>query len=228
MARICSALATGGLVLLCAAQAAHAQSPFPLHGLYVEGTAGINFLGDVDADIDNFAQNGNLDHKLGPVLTGAVGYSLPQGPLNLRLEGEVALRGNELDEVNLADGTSRNADDDSYTASRSGMVNVFADLYVAPGIALSAGGGLGFANVVQNLEVRNNGFKVTLIDDETDTVLAYQGRVGGRYDLSPHSTITLAYTYFATGDAEIDGDGGIESRFSYESHAIHGGYAYRF
>ncbi|MEL6963478.1 MAG: outer membrane beta-barrel protein [Pseudomonadota bacterium] len=197
-------------------------------GLYVEGLLGLNLLGDIDVDIEGVADDAVIRSKVGAFGAVAAGFNLPQGPINIRLEGELSIRGNKLDEFEFADGTSADGIDDSVTNAYAGMVNAHLDVYVLRNLALTAGAGLGYAWVKADTIVDVNGIDAVVFDDETDTTFAYQGRVGARYDLTSNASITAAYTYFATGEVTVEDGVGVESTFEYASHGITGGLAYRF
>ena len=58
---------------------------------------------------------------------------------------------------------------------------------------------------------------------EDDIVFAYQAMAGVGYEMSETTEVRLGYRYFATGDADFDGD-----EVSYASHNFEAGVLIRF
>lgn len=221
------------MVAFVTPQLAQAQAPIGNNpttaGIYVEGMVGANLLNDIDLDINTIADDATIKSKVGAFGAAALGYSIPQGPINIRIEGELSIRGNKLDEFEFADGTVLDGDDDAKTNAYAGMVNAHFDYYMIPNFALSVGAGIGYAKVEADTIVDGGAVNLIVFDEESDSALAYQGRLGARYDLNNGGSLTAAYTYFATDDLTIEAaNGANESTFNYESHAIGLGFAFRF
>ena len=201
--------------------------------LYVEGFLGLTFLEEAEYDTDvingiNF--DSDIDYKVGGHVGAALGTALPVDIHTVRLEGEIAYRRNEVDEVTDVDGDNFDGIDDSTVTALSGMANLHFDYFLTPSLALSAGGGVGLARVNADITIDNAGVDLTIIDDESDTVLAYQLMGGIRYNVGLSSAITAGYRYFATDDPEYEvgfsGSNDFESE--YASHNITIGYAFSF
>ena len=185
-------------------------------GLYFEGMLGVNVADDLDLENQDNGLEAVAEQNAGFLGGLTLGYNLPQGPLNIRVEGEAAVRVNTVDEIedNGALIVLENAD----VSSGTFMANAHLDYYIIPNFALTVGAGLGFTNVALDLAV---------IDDSA-TGFAYQGRAGARYSLDRNSTITLAYTYLAASELEVEGEAGEDFEFDYASHGFTLGYAFHF
>ena len=220
----------------CFSQLAMAQAPAPANpglGFYLEGVFGLTLLDEATFDTDLLGGIVNLDfdptNDIGPNVGAAFGVALPLSNFKLRFEGEVAIRGNTVSDIeNLGDEFETINDSSIYSVS--GMANTHADLYVTQHLALSVGGGLGYASVGADIAADVDGDGISFIDDESDTVFAYQLMAGVRYDIG-QSTVSLGYRYFATDDPEfeVDGsDGALDYTTEYATHNFNVGYAYNF
>ena len=106
--------------------------------------------------------------------TAAIGYLLPQGPFNIRLEGELAVRTNLADSAD--DGTIEvDALDNSDISSIAGMLNAHLDYYILPNTALSLGAGIGYGTVQADLAVDLNGVDTSVFDEEPTAALLIKG-----------------------------------------------------
>jgi len=197
-------------------------------GFYVEGQLGLNALTDIDFDIDDNADDATASYDVGLLGIAAIGYGLPFERLSLRVESEFSFRRNTLDEFEFANNVQADGDGDSATTALAGMVNAHLDYYLFRNVALSAGVGIGYALVEVDTIVEVGAADLVIIDEEDDTALAYQLRLGGRYDLGRRSTLSVGYTYFRTGELDGEDVAGNELDFIYDSHALHVGYAFRF
>ncbi len=188
-------------------------------GVYIEGMFGANFQGETDIDFeDPNVVDASIDPNVGPLGGLAVGFNLPLGQMNMRFEGELSGRTNEIEELELDNGAVID-EDDSSTSSIAGMANAHLDFYVLPNLAIAAGGGIGSASVTLDIE--------NLVDDDA-IAFAYQARLGARYSFSQSATLSLGYTYFATTELEVDDDDNEEITFDYTNHGVHLGLAYLF
>ncbi len=221
MKRLLFTSAAASLLALPQVVAAQSSAPAgnnPLNsGIYIEGALGVNAADEIEFDGGDGIVDSSIDPNTGFLGSLHLGYNLPQGALNIRVEGELAARANEVDEIEqdgLANIELENAD----VTSLAFMLNGLLDYYITPNLALSAGAGVGAANVA---------FDLAVLDDD-DTGLAYQGRLGARYSFSGNSTVSLAYTYFATSELEVETEIGVDLEFDYASHGFTLGYAYHF
>ena len=196
------------LVFICIAQlgsSAFAQNTN--QGGYISGHIGGNSRPDAQTTIFGFGP-GDLTFDPGFVLGGAIGYDFGN---NVRLEGEIAYRSNDVDGVV---GGSWNFSGLSF------MGNGYYDINLNSPLKPYLGGGVGFALFRSEIEV----FGATSGDD--DTLLAYQLMAGLGYDINPKATITLGYRYFATAEDPTFSVQGFESEYS--SHEFLLGARFRF
>lgn len=213
-----SALTLLSLPQLASAQTYSAGGNNPtVPGIYVEGMIGLNLQNETDLDFDDDIDDASIDPNTGLLGGFAVGYNLPQGALNVRVEGELNFRANEVDDVEEEQSGDVIELENADTSSFAGMVNAHLDYYIIPNLAVTAGAGIGYANVDLDLAV---------VDDDASG-FAYQGRLGARYNISQNNVISLGYTYFATSELEAEDDGD-DFKFDYENHGFHVGYAYHF
>ena len=210
-------------------------------GLYIEGFAGLTLLDDYELDDPTGTIIGaEVKNKVGGNIGAALGVAIPLGGIDVRLEGEVAYRANEPDEINtnfLGIDVDGDPDGESKTTALSGMANGHIDLWVLPQLALSAGAGIGYARVETVVTSDFGGvlglgnIRFVDEDDETDTALAYQLMAGVRYNIGAHAAISAGYRYFATDDLEYDingQDGALTYDSEYKTHNFNIGLAYRF
>lgn len=105
---------------------------------------------------------------------------------NLRVEGELTYRSNDVDEV---DGVSTTAEMTSTTL----MVNALYDFNSESGLTPYIGGGLGMSSV--EFSISTSSFD--------DTVLAAQLIGGVMFELSPGLTMSVDYRLFGTQDLAL-------------------------
>ena len=179
-------------------------SAFAAEGFYVSGFLGVNVLSDAD-----IGGGFELTFDPGATLSGAVGYGITP---NVRVEGEIAIRSNDIDEVCL--GSLCGPISDSMSAL-SLMANGFYDFDLGSGWRPYLGGGIGFAVVTLDII----GF------DDDDTVFAAQLGGGVGFDISEQMVLTLDYRLFITEDPSFS-DLGISSE--YLSHTLAVGLRYHF
>lgn len=105
---------------------------------------------------------------------------------NLRVEGELTYRSNDVDEV---DGVSTTAEMTSTTL----MVNALYDFNSESGLTPYIGGGLGMSSVEFSISTSSY----------DDTVLAAQLIGGVMFELSPGLTMSVDYRLFGTQDLAL-------------------------
>ncbi len=226
-----SVLAAVAAATLGFSQTALAQSPTNnpnLGGPYFAAGLGLNILDDTEfEDEENVVVT--AEANAGFFTRLALGYVFPVGPVGFRAEGELALRANEVEEVDDNGVQNLDALENSDISSIAGMLNGYFDWYVLPNTALTLGFGLGYANVQADIAVDLDGVDVVLFDEESDAGFAYQSMLGARYDFNGGSSIDIGYTYFAAdGLTVVDDIDDFDNDFDYSSHTFHIGYAYRF
>jgi opacity protein-like surface antigen len=180
-------LSTLALAALMAGLAAGAQARET--GWYIRGDVGYSVDGDLDLrqefdDIDSIEksssdyvieQSYSLENDWMAALGG--GYAFENG---FRLEGEVAYRTNDLEDVESS------VDVDAL----SGMVNLFYDFNRDGGVQPYVGVGVGIANVE--------------VESFDDSGLAWQGLAGLAFDLPGNWALDIGYRYFRVEDVDFD------------------------
>ena len=199
---------------LAVAQAPLGSNPTTA-GIYLGGALGISVLEDVDFEGIDAETDAGFFGSL------ALGYSMPSGPMTIRGEAELAARANSVDQFADVD-----AEDNSDVSSIAGMLNAYLDYYILPNMALTVGAGIGYATVQADIAADDT----SVFDEENDSGFAYQGRIGGRYDLGSGPSINVGYTYFAVDDLKIDNEIVVDEKveFDYRSHSFHVGLSFAF
>lgn len=163
--------------------------------------------------------------KDGVGLAGSAGYDFGKmfDPFGLRVEFEIAFRGNEVDKHTANGGATTGAKGDAN--SYAYMLNTFLDWHTGSMFRPYTGIGFGFATV------EYDGYGVTgvpnVVSDE-DTVLAYQLMLGTAFDLTDSFSITTDYRYFGTGDPDLKTGTGFGSETSYDTSNFTLGVRYLF
>ncbi|PWR23944.1 OmpA family protein [Zavarzinia compransoris] len=173
-------------------------------GPYVTGFGGYTINPDVGVDSDT-NPSGHLSFDHGWVGGAAVGYDFGRA----RIEFEGAYRKNNYDELQLGTTTFTS---DSDLAVISGLVNVLYDFENESVITPFIGFGIGAAY---------------LDDDNSDTVLAYQGIAGAKISVTENLSAVVDYRYFRTLETDIGTNIG-NLKFEYEQHTITAGLSYNF
>lgn len=119
---------------------------------------------------------------------------------DFRVEGELEYKKNDVDVQTLGEDTLE---------TWSLLVNGFYDLQTGSGLTPYIGAGIGFANHD--------------VDDEDDTVFAYQGTAGVAYAFSETMDLDCAYRYLATADPDF---AGVD--LEYGSHNFTVGIRFKF
>ncbi|HWP34688.1 MAG TPA: outer membrane beta-barrel protein [Thermodesulfobacteriota bacterium] len=166
----------------------------------------------LDADLRDPALPG-LDLELSAEL--GFGFALALGGRlgrDVRVEGEIAYRMNDLDELAVAGFGS--APIDGEITSFSVLGNFLYDLPVRGAVRPYFGVGLGLAR----LEVSGED-----INDDSDTVLAYQLLFGLGGRVGPRAILFGGYRFFATDDPVFRG-----AETEYRSHNLEIGLRYLF
>lgn len=180
-------------------------------GLYARVTAGWSIAQDQDFS----TVNGNIDTELdaGYALTAALGHDYG----NLRGEIELSYRENEVDGHKL-NGTAVSPSGGESSALAL-MANGYYDFDTQTQITPYVGAGIGFARVdVKDYSAAGNND----VADGDETVFAYQVIAGLEYPVSPRTSLTGEYRYFATTDVDIDTNlgGARGSDVTFDSHSI--------
>ncbi len=151
----------------------------------------------------------DINFDIGYDLSGALGYHWGL----FRVEGEMTYAESDIDEVEVL-GIEVNGSGD--VNSLGFMANVFKDFEISDVWQVNLGGGIGYAIVsINDASVVG----IPLADDE-DSVFAYQLGTGIDYQMSPATTLSLDYRYFATLDPEFNAVDGSPFEAEYDSHII--------
>ena len=199
-------------------------------GWYVSGSAGVAALDESSSKgtITGGSTTGDVDFNFGVGLAGSVGYALE----NIRLEGEVSYRKNDLDDVTVNTvlvGTSLFTN--LGTVALSGdvsalafMANAFYDFNAGEIWTPFLMAGIGAVKIDLDA-ISVDGVAVTY--DESDTVFAYQIGVGIGYNLATKTTVNIQYRFMGTTDPSFD-DGTVVIDGEYRSHSLWVGFTQRF
>jgi opacity protein-like surface antigen len=203
------------LVLSVGAILIFAPQVYAEDGFYAAVGGGISFAEDLDFSAEGETVTTELD--TGFIVGGALGYQLQA----FRLEGEFAFLQNDVDKLS-AMGISLGADGD--VSVMSGFANVYFDFDTMTPWTPYIGGGVGIANVANDVSVMG----IQLVDDD-DSVFAYQVKAGVSYSVNPTTDVTVGYRFLGTDDVSlktvdgfsIQGDGP-------QSHNLEAGIRFRF
>ena len=170
---------------------------------YMAGHLGIALLEDATLSEPGFT---SVDMEFDPGLGLDVAVGNDFGAF--RIEGELTYRTNDIDQFTTR-GVELEADGD--VTALSLMLNAFLDVENETPFTPYIGGGLGFASVSMN-DVKVSGIAV---NDEDDTVVAYQIGFGVEYAVSEKISLDVGYRYYATDDPDFDG-----TNVEYTSHNV--------
>lgn len=223
--------AASGVALLSALGTAQAGQ-----GWYVAGNVGAAFVNDSSSTAtDSVGNSISFDTEFDPgfVVSGAAGY----GWNNLRAEGEISYRKNDVDSLTVTNVTLAGVGSFNTAASFSGggdvsalgiMANVWYDFPTGGKLVPFVGGGIGVAEVSLNDVTGNVAGVDALLADDSDWVFAYQIGAGIGYAFNPNLTLTLDYRLFGTADPEFKDPTGVPFDGEYLSHNVHAGLRYQF
>jgi opacity protein-like surface antigen len=184
-------------------------------GMYVSGNLGVSILSDADNEALGIVIESSYDPGFN--IGGAIGYNYG----SVRAEGEIIYRRNDADELSVF-GLSAPADGE--VSAISFMVNGYYDFHSANSSMVPyLGGGLGAASV--DLDISALGVP---LGDDSATVFAYQFMAGLGFNISPTTTLTAGYRYFATSDPEFTDPTGIKFDSEYQSHEFTFGARFMF
>ena len=214
--------------ILLAPAAASAQSA---SGFYVEGKGGLTLPADTDLD-GGASVEFEVDYDAGFNVGGAAGYAHSSG---FRGELELGYQQSDTDSITIVNdggfgvanglgslnGLALDLDGD--ISVFTGLANAYYDIDTGGPFTPFVGGGVGLA--VVSVDVSTLGAK--LLDDD-DTVFAYQIGGGVSYAINPNLSLSIAYRYLGTSDAELTDTVGDTGDWEYSSHNILAGVRYTF
>lgn len=211
--RISSAVIAAGL-LAGLSMAASAQTD----GLYAGAEAGVNFVPSLKFNSEHNVWKQQQDP--GYAILGQVGYGFG----NVRLEGEVSWRQNDLSKFSDSFGDHSA---DGNVSALSVMGNVYYDFLNDTKWTPYLGVGLGGVSVGEN-NIKADGVNVT---NASDFVLGYQGIAGVSYAVDQQLSLRADYRYLRTEKTTLEMDpayGGGYGGGRYESHTVAVGFIWHF
>jgi opacity protein-like surface antigen len=179
-------------------------------GLYIGGEVGWTQLTD-----STITGNGSVAQETfqdGYNIGARAGYQM--GPW--RFEGEFAYRSNDvqgLTKISPKHEAPKSVTGDRHTTAE--LANLIYDFDLGWPITPHIGGGIGAAQVHQNLNPSNGSGTFS-----SATVFAYQGIVGLRYPITPAVALDLDYRYFATTAPTFTTVGGVAVSADHETHNL--------
>lgn len=204
------------IAYLMAATQAAAQENL-LKGSYFELRAGANFFEDADNGAGGsgpFAAETSFD--TGYTAGAAIGYGFSDRQRygaglwnNIRIEAELAYNESDID----------NGSSNAELSMQNYMLNVYYDFDTGTKWRPFIGGGIGAADVEA---------EGASLQDDDDTVFAYQVRAGVAYQLTPMISATLGYRFLDTEDPEFRSASGAQFDTETRSHTVEVGIRFNF
>ncbi len=188
------------LLLACGGVANAAED-----GFYIGAAAGVNVARDSKFEVTGSDSEASFDTGFAGI--GALGYGL--GGTGLRIEGEIGYRKNDIDDVS---GVAGNGDVSALTF----MGNILYDIDLGGRITPYLGIGAGAARVDASGVSPISGSRVS--DD--DVAFAYQGILGGSFDVSDRFKLTLDYRYLEAPNVNLTADNGTSANSEYRTHTV--------
>ena len=194
-----------------------------MSGAYLAGDLGLSIPRDINASFNDtavgvFDADYDLDNSV--LFSGAVGMHVMP---NVRGEFEIAYSKSDLGDGTVAGTAAAGAGDISRLAF---MLNGFYDFKNTSQVTPYLGAGLGLARLNASKEA------LTSIDDESDTVFAYQLAAGVGYDINENVTLNLGYRWFDTAQADFKYASTIPSTGTatddFSDHQLRVGLRYNF
>ena len=190
---------------------------------YVSGNLGGTYVMEADSTdtVTGGSIAGDLDFDPGVGVTGAVGYAWD----DLRLEGEISFRYNNLDSLSVSSVTTGGTTFATAVgslpvngaASTLGfMANAWYDFDTGTPWTPFIGGGAGGAYM--NLDISSVG-GTPVIYDESDLVIAYQGSAGLAYQVNSLTSVNVSYRLFGTMDPTFSDDVDVV-KTKYMNHSL--------
>lgn len=199
----------------CSAQVFKKAGPKRIPSWYLAFAGQVNFVPD-STFIERGGpspQSGTLELDEGYGFNVAIGYR-PRytGSVwdNIRIEGELGLLDNEIDQMVVAGQGIQLINGDIQALKM--MLNGYIDFDATQQIRPYIGGGLGAARIYT--------------ENDEDTVFAYQGMAGLTYipTTFPAAELNVGYRYFGTSDPKMTTPGtGSQVEFEYDSHIAEAG-----
>jgi opacity protein-like surface antigen len=161
-------------------------------------------------DVDLF----RIDHKTGVDGDMILGYDFGM----FRAEAELAYRRSGHTNYEFA---TAEFDGDGRTSTHSAMVNAMVDIGNESQVAFFAGAGVGYAQVIQVVDLGTSDLKIK------DRGFAWQLVAGGRKALTNFFDVGIKYRYFNGGNVS-DTFGTAQLSTNYKSHSLLASLIYNF
>jgi OOP family OmpA-OmpF porin len=203
---------------------------------YVGVDLGAMLLQDMPLDYDNgevsYENVITVDTKKGFDVGVVGGYDLG----NFRLEGELAYKRANVDEIQIGAPLEPTAEESFLDASgrataTSAMVNGMLDFGDDDGVSGFVGGGIGLTRV----KVRASfvGDFPDFPDDsfsfsDSDSAVAWQAIAGLRFALSPNIDLGMKYRFFNSGNLKFGDSDGERLKGKWNSHSLMASLVYNF
>lgn len=162
-------------------------------GLYASGQLGVRAIEQQTANAPGVIIDGELDNGL--YLAGAVGYKFKSDGIGFRLEGEVAWRGGNLNNLNI-NGAPVAVTGDGFSAL-SVMGNGYVDFNNGSAFTPYLGAGIGLARIKGDINAGAN------ILNDTATVVAVQGIGGVDLAVTKNVSVFADLRYFKALDTRM-------------------------
>jgi outer membrane protein OmpA-like peptidoglycan-associated protein len=211
------------LLTLGAVAAVAACLPSLAHAQWYAGLqAGGSYL--QDASVSGSSENFSTEYQFGygGVASGGYGFT-PNSWGQWKVEGEVGYRTNEVNKATRSG--SSNTGGSGTVSALDFMVNGLLEFMPKSKWHPYVGAGVGYAMVKAD-SVRNSGS--ALYSASGDWQLAYQGILGGSYDINNNWAVKADYRYFATTDATVSNFRAQPMTTDYRDHALMIGFTYKF
>jgi len=201
------------LALVFAGTSAHAK------GMYFSGNLGLSIVPDLDQEISG-SQVTSISFDKGFRISGAWGYDFE----GFRVEGEIGYRTNDADQGTLFPITgfmsTENVEGDFSVLSLMG--NGYYDFHSANSrLVPYVGVGLGVASIDADIRTNNPIFAGQQIVNDSVAAFAIQFMAGLGFNVSPTTTLTFDYRYFASYPTfELGNFWVSEGALAYESDYI--------
>ena len=196
-------------------------------GFYMSGNLGYSMVNDSDlgtfteAELEDIIEedlpagsSGSLELSYDPGFTvgAAAGYDFG----SVRLEGELSYQQNDFDEITATITIPGEG-------SGSGGIGVDGDV---TNLLILCNGYYDFrkGSALRPYITAGIGYAFIDIEDESDSVFAYQVGLGLSYAMNDNITWDLKYRYLGTSDLEVAGVGDVE----YSAHSLNLGLRFNF
>jgi len=182
---------------------------------------------DAGPPLYGFLKNGTVSYDVGYGFGAAIGYAVDVGAgFALYGEAEVSYRRNAIDYNKGIDenGDVEEGDEFGHSSILAGMANLGLRYSVLDGLALHAGGGVGYARWTYGYDANpNDPAVVGSFKSESQGSFAWQAIGGLGFTVAPGMEVGLEYRYFSIGDESFVhtyNGSPLRDDTSYSSHSV--------